>query len=209
MNADYRVRIQIKLSLENKYNQNGHQPFAALLAFQVAFCYQIGFGVRSDDDECRKWLEKSNKQPNDLTIEKEAVRPANGKRGRLSSLSGMVSVDLIHEYRTWGLKKLEAARKEYEREVQDMAQAFGELHIIPLGLYTTIGELLDVLGEFAKSKVLRMRIRDQIEKNEGTGHPYYIQSVIDIVQSHIALGEWVEAQSLLEEVHKHTESIDP
>jgi hypothetical protein len=43
------------------------------IAFQIAFCYQIGFGVKSDGTECHRWLQKSDKQPGDLMFEKEAV----------------------------------------------------------------------------------------------------------------------------------------
>jgi len=64
------------------------------------------------------------------------------------------TVNLIHEYRTCGLNNLEEVRKEYEREVRDIATEFGEQHFVPLGLYTIIGDLLDELGEFAKSKAL-------------------------------------------------------
>jgi hypothetical protein len=80
MAADYRVRRQIRDSIENSYFRNQHKPLAADIAFQIAFCYKIGFGVKSDDNECHKWLEKSNKQLDDLKTEKEAVRPATWKQ---------------------------------------------------------------------------------------------------------------------------------
>jgi len=152
--------MQIKDSLEKKYNNN--QPFATNIAFQIAFCFLIGFGIKSDDNACYLWLEKSNKQPNDLKIEKEAVQqPVSWKSGRLNEL---VTVNLVHEYRTWGWNKLEEARKEYEREVRDMTREFGELHFVPLGLYTTIGDLLNGSGKFTESKMVRMQTRDKFEK---------------------------------------------
>jgi len=58
----------------------------------------------------------------------------------------LIQVDLIHEYRTWGLNKLEEARKVYEREVGDMEREFGELHFIPLALCMILGNLLDELS---------------------------------------------------------------
>jgi hypothetical protein len=77
-----------------------------------------------------------------------------------------------------------------------MTQVFGELHLVPLGLYTTIGNILDALGEFTKSKTLRMRIRDQIAKTDGISHPYYIRSISNIAQSHTFLGESIDALQL-------------
>jgi len=84
-----------------------------------------------------------------------------------------------------GLVNLKEALKVYEREVTDMTREFGELYFAPLGLNTTIGYLLDACGEVAKSKTLRMQIRDQIEKKYGIGHRYYIQSMLTMVNSHI------------------------
>jgi hypothetical protein len=93
---------------------------------------------------------------------------------RMYGIKRFVWVDLINEYRTWGLKKLREARKEYDKEVSDMAREFGELHFVTLGLYKAIGDLLDSIGEFEESTALGMRIRDEIETAEGMQHPYYI-----------------------------------
>jgi len=79
-----------------------------------------------------------------------------------------------------------------------MEREFGKLHFIPLNLYHTLGDLLDELQEFEKSKSLRMLIRDEIAKH-GVGHPYYIHSNLNVVKSHIELGEWMDAQLLQEE----------
>ena len=60
MESDYRVRTQIRECLENNYFKNQNEPFATHIAFQLAFCYQIGFGVKSDDNKCHMWLETPN-----------------------------------------------------------------------------------------------------------------------------------------------------
>ncbi|KAF8530802.1 hypothetical protein BDD12DRAFT_914746 [Trichophaea hybrida] len=209
MATDYRVRIQIKESLKTNYLANQNQTFAANIAFQLAFCYHIGFGVKPDDNKCHIRLDKSNKQLDDVKIEKEAVRPASGKSGSVRQLYGLLfKVNITHEYRSRGLDKLEDALKDHEREASDMVQEYGELHFVLLGLYTIIGDLLDAFGEFAKSIALRMRIRLQIRSTDGVvhDHPNYIQSLLDVVKSHARLGEWMEAQQLLEEVLKLTKS---
>ena len=126
----------------------------------------------------------------------------------MQEYEGLVCADPIHEYRTRGLETLNQARVECERVVGDMARVFGELHFISLELYTIIGCLLDVLGELSKSKALRMRIREQIEQAYGIDHPYYVRSLLCIVESHAKLGEWMEAQLLQEEVLNSAESIN-
>jgi hypothetical protein len=77
---------------------------------------------------------------------------------------------------------------------------------VPVVLFTTIGNILDELGEFAKSKALRMRIRDQIHKTVGIGHPYYLQSIMEVASSQTQLREWMEAQQLHEEILMYIES---
>ena len=128
--------------------------------------------------------------------------------GGIQGYDGFVSVDLIHEYRTQGLKTLDQAREECERVIDGMAPVFGELNFILLNLYTTWGNLLDELGELSKSKLLRMRIRKQIEETNGIDHLYYIPSTMNVVRSHIKLGEWMEAQLLQEKVLKSVEGTD-
>ena len=204
---DYRVRTQIRECLEINYSRNKNQPFAVHIAFQLAFCYHVGFRAKSNDDICRVWLDKSDKKPDDLKAEKKAVQSAVWKSasGRMQGHEGLVLIDLIHEYRTEGLKRLDQAREECERLVGDMERVFGELHFLSLDLYTTFGNLLDELGEFSKSKELRMRIRKRIEKTSGINHLCYIQSVFNVFRSHIKLGEWKEARLLQEEVLKKVE----
>jgi tetratricopeptide (TPR) repeat protein len=125
---------------------------------------------------------------------------------RKRKINGLIPLDLIHEYRSWGLDELQESQNVYQREANDMTRVFGELHFIPLALYQIIGNLQDELGEFSKSKTLRMRIKDQIKNTDGVSHPYYFNSVLNVAESHSRLGEWMEAQELLEAVLKHTES---
>ena len=197
------MRTQVRECLEINYRKNQNQPFAAHIAFQLAFCYHVGFGVKSNYNTCHVWLDKSNKQPEDLKAEEQAVQPSRWKSGGIQGYEGLVLVDLIHEYRAQGLKTLGQAREECERLVEDMARVFGDFHFISLQLYTTLGNMLDECGELSKSKALRMQIKEQIEKTYGINHAFYNRSVINVVQSHTKLGEWMEAQLLQEELLKN------
>jgi hypothetical protein len=130
--ANYRVRSQIRDSLEKKYFRNQNPAIAAYIAFSVAFDYQIGFGAKLDKNKCHMWLQRSGKCLEDLKVEKEAVRPIFWKSWRMRSFSGIVPVNLIHEYRAWEFHKLVQARKQYEREIGYMTQEFKEFDFIPL-----------------------------------------------------------------------------
>ena len=154
------------------------------------------------------YVARNAKQLDDLKEEKAAVQPARWKMGGIPGYDGFVPVDLIHEYRTQGLRAVDQAREECERVIDDMAPVFGDLHFILLNLYTACGELLDELGEFSESKVMRMRTREQIEKTNRINHAYYIQSIENVVRSHAMLGEFMEAQLLQEEVLKNFEGTN-
>ena len=67
-----------------------------------------------------------------MKAEEKAVQPVMWETGRIQGYKGLVPVDLIHEYRTRGLKTLDQVREECERLVGDMARVFDELHFISL-----------------------------------------------------------------------------
>jgi len=205
--ADYRVRAQIRDSLEKTYFSNQNQPFATHIAFQVAFCYMIGFGVKSDDNKCHMWLEKSSKYLDDLKVEKETVRPTAWKNARISCLTNPDTVKLIEEYRAWGSLKLEEARRQYEREISDMTQEFGQHHCIPIVLCKILGDMLDELGDFGKSEVLRMRIRDATEKTCGIDHPSTLIGMADLAWTYSIQGRWKEAEVLVVQVMEKSKRV--
>jgi len=195
--ADYRVRSQIRESLEKNYFRNQNQPYATNIAFQLAFCYLIGFGIKSDDNVCRLWLQRSTKSLNDLKIEKDTVRRRFWKNGKMQQMNArLLQIDVVHEYRTWGLKKLDEARVVYEREIRDMIREFGELHFISLELYSIFGDLLDQLGQFEKSKELRIWVRDETEKQQGVGHPDTLRSIIYLASTYRNQGQLKKAEEM-------------
>ncbi|KAF8245666.1 kinase-like protein [Wilcoxina mikolae CBS 423.85] len=203
MAADYRVRIQIKQSLENNYSKNRDQPIAVNIAFQVAFCYLIGFGVKSNDIQCRIWLESSMRKPDQLEIEKEAVQPARWKNERMRELNGIVHVDLNHEYRVSGFNKLEEACKAYEREVSDMAREFGELHFISLTSMNNLASTYSNQGRSKEAEELevqvmetRKRVMETRKRVLGQEHPDTLTSMNNLASTYMRQGRWKEAEEL-------------
>jgi len=78
------------------------------------------------------WLQRSDKCLEDLKVEKGVVRPTLWKSGRMRSFSGIVPVNLIHQYQAWEFPKLVQDRKQCQRETSDMTQEFREFDFIPL-----------------------------------------------------------------------------
>ena len=119
----------------------------------------------------------------------------------------LVQVNLIHEYRTQGLKNLYQARVECEGAVDDIVRVFGELHFISLMLCTTFGDLLDELGNCRNQRLCECGSESKSKKH-GINHPNCVRSIMSVGASHAKLGEWMEAQLLEEEVLKRTGNID-
>lgn len=53
-------------SLLREAQRNANPSFYEEVIFQLAFCCKLGFGVRRDETECRKWLVESEKHESDL-----------------------------------------------------------------------------------------------------------------------------------------------
>ena len=190
MRVDCRVRTQAGESLEINTSRIKANPSPPTSHSGLHFVTRLDLGSNQTIIHV-VWLGKSPKQLDNLKSDNEAVQPARWKMGGIQKYDGFVSVDLIHEYRTQGLKTLDQA-EECERVIDDMAPVFGELHFILLDLYTAWGDLLNESGEFSKSKVLRMRIREQIEKPNRVDHWYYTQSVTNLVRS-VRGQRWIQA----------------
>jgi hypothetical protein len=75
MKCDYRVRTHILSRLQDSYSINHKQPSTAKIAFQIAFCYHVGFGVKSDAAQSEKWPKKANKRQAELEGKKEVPLP--------------------------------------------------------------------------------------------------------------------------------------
>jgi hypothetical protein len=121
-------------------------------------------------------------------------------------LCGRDKIGIIDQYRMSGLTQLEEALKVYEREVRDMTREFGEFNPISLVLFEIIECMLDALGEFGQSNALRILIMAEIEKVHGVSHQYYMESILPAAKSHSRVGEWMEAQVLLEKGLQHMEN---
>lgn len=82
--VDPQVRQCIFACFQNllrEAQRNANPNFYEEVAFQLAFCYKLGFGIRRDEDECRKWLFESKKHESDLEQQLELIKSSSlGRR---------------------------------------------------------------------------------------------------------------------------------
>jgi hypothetical protein len=74
MAVDYRVRAQLIEGLQTIYIRNENQPCAPCIVLQIAFCYQIAFGVVSDDNQQLIWLQIARNNPEISRSKKKPYR---------------------------------------------------------------------------------------------------------------------------------------
>ena len=71
-------------------------------AFQLAFCYSVGFGIRSDHEMAQYWVAKGKRELEDLDEEKDEVADSGfytNETVKDLSLDGMMIMDHVSEYR--------------------------------------------------------------------------------------------------------------
>src|SRR5271156_936647 len=125
--ADYRLRSYIAKCLKDKASDiesnPGYEASSREAAFQLAFCYHIGFGVRKDDKRSQAFLSQSLRQHEELNREINRVKeeimglPFQGSFRRLSQ-QGYIRMDFAGYYLE--KKLLENIEAEYRREIADI-----------------------------------------------------------------------------------------
>src|SRR5437762_2907169 len=133
--SDYRVRCHIARCLENrvlscKRTQN-NQDILQETAFELAVCYEVGFGVVKDDQIAQDWLQKSQRQDGELRHEISLVAEEildspvhNGKFGQLSSDGYIQPIDFGEYYGEH--QQLERAEQEYKRDIESIGIVMGD-----------------------------------------------------------------------------------
>ncbi|KAL9033739.1 MAG: hypothetical protein Q9214_007368, partial [Letrouitia sp. 1 TL-2023] len=130
--ADYNVRKYIAYCIE-RYAKSitASHPHHENTAFQVAFCYYLGFGVPQDQQKAQQWLEESSRPPDDLYGRVEFIKNNRSPRLFVSEhLMTMAGQGYLHDRssNTKNVKLNDLEKKARIREVKDVASIFGNSH---------------------------------------------------------------------------------
>ena len=105
LGADFRVRELIAECLELKASNSSCTPCTLAAAFELAFCYKIGFGFPLDDDKSQSWLKRSGRYPKELELEMSNIRSFGYNNNTIALLRNegySISIDHPNEYRIGG-----------------------------------------------------------------------------------------------------------
>src|SRR6266487_3568312 len=154
--ADYRVRYKIRTCLEKRAcveRESRCRDCFKKAAFQLAFCYRMGFGVKKNDEKSHSLLEWSGKSHKDLEHEICLVKQekldslfGEGTFRHLFTLGHDLMVNFAEYYRE--SQKLDDVQQKYEQEIADIESVLGALHEIPSMLKSILSTILVDQGKW-------------------------------------------------------------
>ncbi len=175
-------------------------------AWQLAYCYKTGFGVRKDDAAADSWLAKSGKTR--AHLEAEVLRmdqqqdPCDQPRlyRKMAVAGHIVATDLAEQYRA--TESLDRVATAYADEIADINRMLPVGRTIWLRLTHDLADIHRRLGHADEAeKLLREHLRESKSKF-GDGHPCTTASMSSLALTYADRGRWEEAKKLQEEVMK-------
>ena len=178
MDVDYRVRKHIFCCLKLQATSYRCKACHDSAAFQVAFCYKVGFGISSSEDQVRYWL-GDERTLEDLERELEIVRNADWSHTdtitKLLDEGYHIQMDYSGEYQRAGI--LEASVAEYVREMRDMERVLGRLHPVIRRLKSVLAGCHFQKDEIERAEILYWEVKVQLEDDPEYGHEDFLTLV--------------------------------
>ncbi|KAL9120619.1 MAG: hypothetical protein Q9187_002827 [Circinaria calcarea] len=169
---DYRVWTHIIRCLKKRAENSPKDASAQNAAFQLAFCYSIGFGVRRDDQKVQLWLNQSQRNGDDLEVEKRALDHTvtntgiNSAKIRSWNKNGYFTApNHIPEYQK--TRSLESISADYINIIRDLEEGLGQHHFLPLTQKEVLCKIFQAQGKYLQAEILFVQIMTQIETHPG------------------------------------------
>ncbi len=161
--VDLRVKQSIFTcfqSLIREAQSNANLNFYEEVGFQLAFCYKVGFGVRKDENESRKWLLESKRHEADLEHQLQLIKSSGlGRRYDPSRNFGLWfgrgHVSMPGDVQYYREKnRLDDIYSTQENEIDDWRTVLGSTHWMVLEREEQYFHILRSLGHWDKAEDL-------------------------------------------------------
>src|SRR5271155_2136506 len=203
--SDYRVRSYIRRCLEHRVLNiatDSRTRDAGNLAFQLAFCYKIGFGVARSDQKSQEMLLKSGRAQEELSETVHQIHRwdsvsevrADTIYINLLRLGHITQVDKADQYRKSG--KIEYAEEEIRREIRDTVSYAKKDSKIATFLITDLSRLLHAQGRWNEAEELKVQVMETSLRVLGAEHPDTLTSMASLASTFWNQGRWKEAEEL-------------
>ena len=199
------VRKVIVENLQQKAESSPCATCKANAAFQLAFCYYVGFGIRSDHEMAQHWVNKGERELGDLEEEKDEVVDFclySNKRVIELGLDGFTMImDHVSEYRRADYN-LTIVTNAYRGEIVDLERAFENDLLVTMTLRATLANILVGVGDLQEAEALyRELVKFYLASDEhGARHSSTLRSWMNLGHIIQEQGRLKEAGQIFREV---------
>ena len=202
--SDHRVRTYIATCLENRVVE--HSVPALTLrrtAFELSFCYTLGFGVKKDDFKASAFLEQARRSQGELIYEVDRVRYGKAKppsRQGIYNASAYRGHNLGRStigYR-YNLERgnFDQAASRLRAELADIESMEGVDHQISGFLRSTLTTVLIGQEKWEEAQILETQTLQQCSETLGQRHPDTLSTRSSLAFIYAKQKKWKEAELL-------------
>jgi tetratricopeptide (TPR) repeat protein len=151
MIGDFRLWRSIFNGLETQAKLHPNRRCQSNAAFQLAFCYQIGFGCDRCGSQSLSWLDRSGRCAEDLDHEVKFIQ-ANEGPWHVGISRELGRPRLQDAYKASNV--LIEAEKVYGQAILDLGYLLNKEHDVLILLKASLAQILNELGRSAEAEVL-------------------------------------------------------
>ena len=207
--SHYRIRTYIAACLEERASKSSALAYTSqCAAFELAFCYTLGFGVNKDDARASTLLVQAHRSQEELTNEINRVR--HGKRRAHARQS--VYIQSLYRGHTitkslggdrYYCKKgtMDEAAFHIRKEIENFGDVVGAYHRIVRSLKSTLTNVLTLQGRWEEAQEVATQVLQCSSETLGERHPDTMTSrsslaVILTKQKHWKKAELLHKQAM-------------
>ena len=200
-------------NLINNAQRNTNPDLYQQLGFQMAFCYRMGFGVRKDENECRKWLLESKRHQSDLEYQIQLIKWSySGRQFHESSQFGLWygkgHIPILGDAQYFRERnRLNDIFSTQEDEISDWKIVLGSTHWMVLDREEQYFHILLSLGYLDKAEALVRGTLRNVEECLPPDDQRVIQGRTNVAKACLSQRKADDAERLIKEVLRKSEKV--
>lgn len=204
--SHYLVRANIATCLEERAFGSFTSGFALQhAAFELSFCYTLGFGVRKDDTKASALLKQAAKSPRNLQDEinrarkSSSISPPRGSiyaqtlnRGHYNAaIAGLhyFKNEKVNDFASW-----------LRKEIVDVESVLGIEHLVNSIMKSTLAQILVFQKKWEMAQEVETNVLRWSSKTLGDTHPNTLSSKGSLASILMQRHHWEEAETLQTQV---------
>ncbi|MCJ1436521.1 hypothetical protein MMC27_005900 [Xylographa pallens] len=204
--CDYRVRSYIAKYLETLFHKESDsciEAFSAKIAFQLALCYQLGFGIKRDEIKSKEVLRRSEPKEIDLRLF-FGLHPRYPRARTALILFHDGHLPITDDY-TYYLEQqiLGEAKLRLSQEADDLSLTLGPDNFVTLCAQNRLSNLLWSQGLRKEAEEINLRIIEtSLNASSNEDSAITLVSMNNLALIYLEDGRWEEAEKLLVQLVK-------